>query len=86
MKITRQQLRTIISEVYGKLPDDLNLSVAMKIKDMMPAEEAANMQDDDLHGLITTVFDREFDTTGEGWNLYPEDVEEIRDHLTVRDY
>jgi len=82
VKINRRQIRQIV-ESYGQLPDDLNFQVAMKIKDMMPPDEALGMMDPDLKALAASVFDDHFDTTGEGWDPYDEDVQEIQDHLTV---
>lgn len=83
MKITRNQLRSIIKEAYGKLPDDVNFSVAMKIKDMIPADEAANMREEDLYDLAVGVYEKHFDFENEGWAPYDEDIEEIRAHLTI---
>lgn len=86
MKINRKQIKSLI-ENYGQIPDDLNLQVAMRIKDMMPPEEALRMHDDDIYDLVVDIYDKEFDTTKEkeGWDPYPEDIEEIRDHLTLED-
>ena len=84
MKITKRQLRRIILE-YGSRPDDINLAVAMRIKDMMPPDEALRLHDDDIYDLVVSVYEKEFDDTGEGWDPYDEDIEEIRDHLTLTD-
>ena len=85
MKITRRQIKMII-EAYGDNPEDINFQIAMKIKDMMPAEEAINMRDQDFEDLMVSVYEQHFDETNEGWAPYPEDIEEIRSHLTIRDY
>jgi len=83
VKITKSQLIKIIREAYGDIPEDLNFQVAMKIKDMMPPDEALSMHDEDFRALVVSVFDDHFDETGEGWDPYDDDLKEIEDHLTV---
>ena len=65
--------------------EELNLKVAMKIKDMMPPDEALSMSDDAFYDLVVSVYDQYFDETGEGWAPYTEDLEEIRSHLDLGD-
>ena len=74
--------RYFLYEGHG---DDLNLNVAMKIKDMMPPDEALSMSDDAFYDLVVSVYDQYFDETGEGWAPYTEDLEEIRSHLDLGD-
>lgn len=90
MKITRNQIRKIIKEISSaprtvRIDDieELKQAIVGKIVQMMPSEEAASMSEDNLKGLITTVYDRFFDPENEGWDPYPEDIEDIRDNLTV---
>ena len=64
---------------------DLNLDVAMKIKDMMAPDEALSMSDDAFYDLVVSVYDQYYDETGEGWAPYTEDLEEIRSHLDLGD-
>lgn len=89
MKITRRQLRKIMLEYQmpGVDPNDIKFKVAMRIKDIMPPEEALRLHDDDIYDLVVDIYDKEFDMTKEkeGWDPYPEDIEEIRDHLTMAD-
>ena len=90
MKITKNQIKNIISEISSaprvfRINDveKLKLAVVDKIVQMMPAEEAASMDDNNLRGLISTVYERYFDPDDEGWDPYPEDVNDIRDNLTI---
>ena len=82
MRITKRQLRRVIHETFESV-DSLNFKVAMKIKDMMPPEEALGMSMQDFEALVVSVYDRHFDDTGEGWAPYREDLEEIENHLTI---
>lgn len=63
--------------------EELNLLIAMAIVQMMPADIAATMPDEDLSALMVSVFERKYDTTGEGWSPYPVDVSTVRRHLTL---
>ena len=89
MKITTHQLRRMIAElavpnpVYIDDTDELNLQVAMKIKDMMPPEEALTMGKQPFKDLVVSVYETHFDPEGEGWEPYPKDLEAIEDHLTI---
>ena len=90
MKITKRQLRRIINESisirnpkYIDDPDELNLQVAMKIKDMMPVEEVLRMSDANLKDLMIGVYEEHFDPENEGWDPHPEDISDVQDHLTV---
>jgi hypothetical protein len=84
MKITKSTIRNIISE-YGLAEKDINFDVAMIIKDIMPPDEALSMLDDDFYDLVVGVYEDRLDDTGEGWAPYEEDLESIRDHLTIVD-
>ena len=64
---------------------DLNLSIAMKIKDMMPAEQSLSMTQEDFRDLVVSIYDKFFDDTGEGWDPYDEDIDDIKSHLTIAD-
>lgn len=64
---------------------DLNLSIAMKIKDMMPAEQSLSMTQEDFRDLVVSIYDKFFDDTGEGWDPYDEDIDDIKSHLTIED-
>ncbi len=89
MKVNRKQLRRLITEFTIPNPvhiddtDELRLQVAMKIKDMMPPEEAIMMNPADFKALAVSVYEDHFDPEGEGWEPYPEDLEAIEDHLTI---
>tara|TARA_B100001094_G_C18150045_1_gene783135 strand:- start:1400 stop:1789 length:390 start_codon:yes stop_codon:yes gene_type:complete len=90
MRVTRKQIRKIIKEVTSaprvvRINDieKLKSAVAEKIVQMMPADEAASMNDDNLKGLVTSVYDRYFDPDNEGWEPYDDDIEDIRNNLTV---
>ena len=90
MKVNRKQLRRLIAEfavppnpVYIDDTDELNLQVAMKIKDMMPPEEAIMMNPADFKALVISVYEKHFDPEGEGWEPDPKDLEAIEDHLTI---
>ena len=64
---------------------DLNLSIAMKIKDMMPAEQSLSMTQEDFRDLVVSIYDKFFDDIGEGWDPYDEDIDDIKSHLTIED-
>ena len=63
--------------------EELNLLIAMAIVQMMPADIAAAMPDEDLSALMVSVFEKKYDTTGDGWSPYPVDVSTVRQHLTI---
>ena len=63
--------------------EELNLLIALAIVQMMPADIAATMPDEDLSALMVSVFERKYDTTGKGWSPYPVDVSTVRRHLTL---
>ena len=63
--------------------EELNLLIALAIVQMMPADIAAAMPDEDLSALMVSVFERKYDTPGEGWSPYPVDVSTVRRHLTI---
>ena len=69
--------------LYEAHDDDLNRNVAMKIKDMMPPDEAIDMSDDSFYDLVVSVYDQYFDETREGWAPRDDDLEEIRSHLDI---
>lgn len=90
MKITRDQIRKIIKEVSSapkttRIDDieKLKPAIVQKIVEMMPAEEAAAMDDRNFEGLVTSIYDRYFDPDNEGWQPYDEDLEDIRNSLTI---
>ncbi len=89
MKITKRQLRRIIREMnipnprYIDDPDELNLQIAMKIKDMMPPNEALGGGESRFKDLVVNVYETHFDPEGEGWEPWPKDLEAIEDHLTI---
>lgn len=90
MKITKKQLVKLINESisirnpkYIDDPDELNLQVAMKIKDMIPVEEVLRMSDDKLKDLMIGVYEEHFDPENEGWDPHPEDISDVQDHLTI---
>ena len=57
----------------------------MKIKDMMPAEQSLSMTQEDFRDLVVSIYDKFFDDTGEGWDPYDEDIDDIKSHLTIED-
>jgi len=90
MKITRKQIKNIIKEISSaprtvRIDDveKLKAAIAEKIVQMMPSEEAASMDDKNLKGLVTSVYDRYFDPDNEGWEPYPEDIKDIRKSLSI---
>ena len=89
VKISRNQLRRIIKEinipnpVYIEDGEELKFKIAMKIKDMMPPEEALGMPDDGFLDLVLNVYETYFDPFKEGWSPYESDLSGIKDHLTV---
>ena len=63
--------------------EELNLLIAMAIVQMMPADIAAAMPDEDLSALMVSVFERKYDITGDGWSPYSVDVSTVRRHMTI---
>jgi len=63
--------------------EELNSLIALAIVQMMPADIAAAMPDEDLSALMVSVFERKYDFTGEGWSPYSVDVSTVRQHLTI---
>ena len=63
--------------------EELNLLIALAIVQMMPADMAAAMSDEDLSALMVSVFKRKYDFTGEGWSPYSVDVSTVKRHLTI---
>jgi hypothetical protein len=63
--------------------EELNLLIALAIVQMMPADIAAAMPDEDLSALMVSVFERKYDITGDGWSPYSVDVSTVRRHLTL---
>ena len=64
---------------------DLSSRIAMRIKDIMPPEDVLSMSPENFRDLVVGVYDQSFDETGEGWDPYDEDLEAIRNHLTIDD-
>jgi type II secretory pathway component PulF len=60
------------------------LSIAMKIKEMMPPSEAFRMSREAFKDLVVSIYERD-DQTGESWEPYDEDLETILDHLTIEE-
>jgi len=91
MKITKRQLRKMISELSVVNPvqiddhDELLFRIAMKAKDMMPANEVLGLDRDSFEDMVVYIYETHFDTTGEGWAPYEEDLIAIEDHLTIKD-
>ena len=91
MKITKRQLRKMISELSVINPvqiddhDELLFRIAMKAKDMMPANEVLGLDRDSFEDMVVYIYETHFDTTGEGWAPYEEDLIAIEDHLTIKD-
>ena len=89
MKITKRQLRKIIKEFNIPNPvqidddEELLFQVAVKIKDIMPPDDALGMADEDFRSMVVGIYDDYFDPIGEGWEPYPADLEVIKDHLTI---
>ena len=89
MKITKHQLRRIIKEFNTSNPvqiddhEELLFQIAMKIKDIMPPEEAPGAADADFRSMVVGIYEDYFDPTGEGWEPYSEDLAAIEDHLTI---
>lgn len=89
MKITKQQLRKIITELNITNPvqiddhEELLFQVAMKIKDIMPAAEALDLIDADFRSMVVGVYEDYFDPTEEGWEPYIEDLATVENHLTI---
>ena len=63
--------------------EELNSLIALAIVQMMPADIAAAMPDEDLSALMVSVFERKYDITGDGWSPYSVDVSTVRQHLTI---
>ena len=90
MKITKKRLLRLISEMmsipnvkYIDDPDELNLQVAMKIKDMMSPDQALAMSEPQLRDMVIGIYEKYFDPEGEGWDPHDEDLEAIESHLTI---
>jgi len=89
MKITKRQLRKIIKEFNIPNPvqidddEELLFQVAVKIKDIMPPDDALGMADEDFRSMVVGIYDDYFDPIGEGWEPYPADLEAIKGHLTI---
>ena len=66
--------------------EELNSLIALAIVQMMPADIAAAMPDEDLSALMVSVFERKYDFTGEGWSPYSVDVSTVRQHLTIEEW
>ena len=52
---------------------------------MMPAEQSLSMTQEDFRDLVVSIYDKFFDDTGEGWDPYDEDIDDIKSHLTIED-
>ena len=63
--------------------DDLNQKIALKIARSGLDDEAVGMSDKDLYDLSVSIYDKYFDDTREGWDPYPEDIEQIRKNLLL---
>jgi len=89
VKITKRQLRKIIKESNIPNPvqiddsEELLFQVAVKIKDIMPPDDALGMADEDFRSMVVGIYDDYFDPIGEGWEPYPADLEAIKGHLTI---
>jgi hypothetical protein len=89
MKITKRQLRKIIREINTSNPVQINDSkkllfqIAMKIKDIMPPDDALGMLTKDFRSMVTSIYEDHFDPAGEGWEPYEEDLAAIKDHLDI---
>ena len=62
-------------------PDELNLQVAMKIKDMMPPDQVLSMSDAKLKDLMIGIYGEYYDPEQEGWDPRPEDISAVQDHF-----
>lgn len=65
--------------------DELTDAVSMKIAKLGLADRVGYMDDDQLSDLMSSVFDKHFDRTGEGWVPYDDDVERARKNLSFPD-
>jgi hypothetical protein len=89
MKITKKKLTQLISELSIPNPrriddqDELNLEIAMKIKDMMSPDRALGMPEAGFRDLVVDIYETHYDPDKEGWEPYDEDLESIENHLTV---
>ena len=90
VKITKKKLAQLISEMmsipnvkYIDDPDELNLQVAMKIKDLMSPDQALAMSEPQLRDMAIGIYEKHFDPDGEGWDPHDEDLEAIESHLTI---
>ena len=82
MKLLFENFRKFVNE---SREEDLNTQVALKIARSGLQHVALGMSDDDLKDLVAYIYDKEFDSTGEGWDPYDEDLAQIRDVLTPDD-
>lgn len=80
MKIILESFRKFIKEPE----EDLNTRVALKIANAGLQHVVLGMSDEDMKDLVVYIYDKEFDTTGEGWNPYADDLGQIRDVLTPK--
>lgn len=64
--------------------EELNEKIAMKIAERGLSDGIEEMDDSQLKDIMIDTFAQHFDQTGEGWEPYDEDVQKVRQHLTVQ--
>jgi len=88
MKSLMENFRKYMEEMkdWDKVPvEELIAAVTTKIAQMGLADRINYMDDDELSDLMSSVYDKHFDKTGEGWVPYPDDVERARKNLSFPD-
>ena len=88
MKTLMENFRKSMEEMkdWTKAPvEELIAAVTTKIAQMGLADRIDYMDDNELSDLMSSVYDKHFDRTGEGWVPYPEDVEMARKNLSFEE-
>lgn len=88
MKTLMENFRKNMEEMrdWDKAPvEELIAAVTTKIARMGLADRVAYMDDDELSDLMSSVYEKHFDRTGEGWEPYPHDVEMARKNLSFEE-
>ena len=88
MKTLMENFRKSMEEMkdWTKAPvEELIAAVTTKIAQMGLADRIDYMDDNELSDLMSSVYDKHFDSTGEGWVPYPEDVEMARKNLSFNE-
>lgn len=64
-------------------PDDMVSTVALKIARL--GWNVDELDDEELRDLMSSVYEKYYDSENEGWVPYDHDVEQVRNELTFAD-